>query len=121
MNNWNIIQFSSDGERYRLVDRALVDGYGVGDRFLEGCMFEVSVLNGELSVKASDDTEGYLLSNHCSVEAWESRVLESLDNSLGDCLVLDDDENGWESGELHLTADHTFYAEDQGLVLDETK
>ena len=118
---WNIVQFSADGERYRLVSRAFVDGCSVGDRFLEGCMFEVRVSDGELVVRADEDTETYLAGRHVSVKAWEKRVLSYV-KKCGDNLTLDgveSDSNGWETFELHLTDNHSeVYAKEQGLKLE---
>jgi len=115
MTTHKIVQFSQDGKKIRFVPRALVDGYFVGDRFLEGAMFEVTVHGGKLCVKATKDTKGYLESIHASVLKWEERVLKYVE-SAGDNMSLDTKEKGWDSSELHLTHDATFYTH-QGYIL----
>ena len=116
MTAYKIVQFSEDDKKIRLAPRALVDGYGEGDRFLEGVMFEVTVPGGQLCVKATEDAEGYLKHVFASVEKWEDRMLDYV-KQAGDNLSLDTSEPGWDSSELHLTEDVSFYT-NQGFVLD---
>jgi len=115
-SGWKIVQFNRNGHTMRYVNRALVDGYGVGDRFLEGCMFEVLVdPDGKLTVRATEEVEHYLSSFNSSAKKWEEKILEYVVDA-GDNLSLDTEEEGWDSSELHLTQDMSFYFE-QGYVL----
>lgn len=108
-SGWKIVQFSTDGTKIRLVPRALVDGYHFGDRFLEGALFEVLVdPEGNLTVEASIDTNAYLDGVHASVKKWNKRALEYVVDA-GDTLFLDTCDEVWDTRELHLTHDISFY------------
>jgi len=119
-SEYKIVQFSADGKKIRCVPMALQDGYSVGDRLLEGVMFEVTVPNGKIVVKATEDAKGYLEHVCFSIKKWEKEVLKYVDVA-GDTLELEGEDPDWDTSELHLTDNLSFYTEKQGLILVESE
>lgn len=117
MTKYYLIQFSSDSKRMRLVNKALFDGYTIGDRFLEGVMFEIRVdADGALSVEADEDAKDYLMNVKSSPSKWSKTIQDFIENNKGyDALVGDSDDEDWSDDELHLTDDLSFYTNDYVL------
>lgn len=110
-----IVQFSTTGQKIRLVKKAYFDGYTISNRFLKGCMFEVSLdENDKIVVRADDDCRGYLESNEVDVTKWEKRVLKHIQQNNGWDSHLQGDYNDptWDDRELHLNDNLDFYFED---------
>lgn len=80
-----------DAETEEVLDIkfALVDGYGFGDRFLEGAMFKVTAkLEGteiKYACEATDGTREYLEGKHANVSKWEDEAAEYV-NQMPDSL-----------------------------------
>lgn len=111
-----VVQFSKDGQKFRVVPYALFDGYSIGDRLLEGVMFKVSVgANNKVVVKATDEAIDYLVGNHLSVKKWEKVAEGYLSDDGYDNLCLDTEDAEWDTDELHLSDNLETYLE-QGLV-----
>lgn len=113
---WHIIQFHKKQNKIRFVDHAYQDGYPVGDRFLEGCMFKVTTPGGLLHVEADEDTLGYLQSKHSSAKKWATDVKKYVID-VGDNLQSDFEDSEWCDDELHVSEDLSFYLE-QGFEID---
>jgi hypothetical protein len=57
------------------VDHVLVDGYHIGDRFLEGVLFEITITSkGSFESKVSDID--YFINSGLSVKKWEKLAME---------------------------------------------
>lgn len=63
-----------DDDTYQKVDVAYIDGYDVGDRILDGVMFEVRVINDKFVVKVSPSHEWYF--QKLNAEYWYPRLVE---------------------------------------------
>lgn len=89
---WYILKFKDGVDEFELVKTASFNGYTVGDRFLEDCMFDINILDdGSFEVKANDLTKGYLESNYVSVSSWEKHIFDFLIKNDGyDCLDCED-------------------------------
>jgi hypothetical protein len=80
-----------DAETEEVLDIkfALVDGYGFGDRFLEGAMFKVTAkLDGDeikYTCEATDGTREYLEGKRADVSGWEKDATEYV-NQMPDSL-----------------------------------
>ena len=69
----------------------LVDGYGCGDRLLEGVMFKVWITDeGEVEVQVTDDSAEYF--EKLDVDHWlkeiRNYVEEHEDKDIGECPFL---------------------------------
>lgn len=77
------------------VDHVLMDGYGVGDRLLEGVMFKITVKKEKfqetLIAKVDEQGEAYFKSNGISAKKWEKEMTEDAQlshESDGCCLMI---------------------------------
>jgi len=102
---WHIVQFSKDQKKIRLVDHAFQDGYPVGDRFLEGCMFKVTIPNGNLHVEPDEATLAFFESKWVSAPKWSEKVKEYLERSGGDNLHTALGDPDWYDDEIHISDD----------------
>lgn len=117
--SYKIIQFSADGKKIRFAPMALMDGHHVGD--LEGVMFEVTVPDGKIQVKATRHTKDYLEDIYSSPKKWENDVLKYVENGADNLQLEDLDNEDWDTTELHLTNKISFYTADLNLTLVETE
>lgn len=113
---WRIVQFHKTKPIYRFVNEALFDGYAVGDRFLEGVMFKITVPNGEIKVEADADACHYLNTVFSDPKKWELRVKNYLESDGYEDLETFVSSKEWDGRELHLTDDCSYY-EQNGLTL----
>lgn len=78
------------------VDEALLDGYGFGDRLLEGVMFRIQIKDGAINcpgvhAKSQRYADSFTLAQ---VAEWQVQAEEHC-RSLGDDLVTQDGEDAW--------------------------
>jgi hypothetical protein len=66
------------------IDHVLMDGYGFGDRLLEGVMFEVRVGKKGLQVRVQDDCSDYF--SGLNKKKWLKEAAEyAKDNDVATC------------------------------------
>lgn len=113
-----IVQFhKTNPDIYRTVNRALFDGYIVGDRLLEGVMFEVLVDDAEkLSVRATQDAVDYLEHNLISVSGWEKQVRKFVATGYDNLSLEEDEDSEWDHAGLHLTETLSWYEGQERVV-----
>lgn len=73
------------------VDHVLMDGYGVGDRLLEGVMFKVTIKKDVLVAHLCDESKDYFKDNGISVRKWEKEMTDDATRSYesdGCCLMI---------------------------------
>jgi hypothetical protein len=65
-------------ENDHAVDMVLFDGYAVGERLLEGVMFQCRILNGRVSVTLPKGTAGhdYMTGRRLSIPQWIREIEE---------------------------------------------
>lgn len=120
MTKYYIIQFSKDETKFRLVNKARIDGYSIGDRFLDGAHFDVLVDDdGNLSVKADIITKNYLDKCKASVSGWEKEILNFLledgyDNLQAAFEEASKKDDEWDRDMLVLTTDLSVFT-DEGM------
>jgi hypothetical protein len=60
------------------VDHVLMDGYGVGERLLEGVMFKITIKKEKfqetLKAHVQDQDKSYFTDNHISIKKWEKEM-----------------------------------------------
>ena len=73
------------------LEYALIDGYGVGDRILEGVMFEIRIVNDKPQVKPYDPSDKSYLED-LNEKKWLNVVKDSLkDEEFLQCPNCDAD------------------------------
>lgn len=73
------------------VDHVLMDGYGVGDRLLEGVMFKITIKKENLIAHVQDEDKSYFTNNHISIKKWEKEMTDDAKESYendGCCLMV---------------------------------
>jgi hypothetical protein len=77
------------------VDHVLMDGYNVGDRLLEGVMFEIRVKKEKfqevLVAKLDEQGQAYFKNNGISAKKWEKEMTDDARSSYesdGCCLMI---------------------------------
>lgn len=78
------------------VAEALLDGYGFGDRQLEGVMFRILIVEGQITCPGVHaDHEDYMVQFSVDQRAkWANSAVEDC-HSLGDNLQTEDGEDAW--------------------------
>jgi hypothetical protein len=78
------------------VEEALLDGYGFGDRLLEGVMFRIILIEGKINCPGlHKDSEAYGgRFTPEQVAKWQLQAEENC-RSLGDNLVTEDGQEAW--------------------------
>jgi len=65
------------------IDKALVDGYGIGDRLLEDVWFEIVIDGKKLKVKVDDDAKDYF--DQFDSKLWYDIVEKEVRNGHAEC------------------------------------
>jgi hypothetical protein len=73
---------------------ALIDGYSIGDRLLEGCMFECHIVNDEIVVNVSPPFAKYF--SGLNTKKWLTAITESVNDPNFDSFIsLDKKQDVW--------------------------
>jgi len=82
-----------DCEKCGDVDAVIVDGYGFGDRLLEGVMFKVFYRDGKLTAEVMPDSANYF--NDLNTKKWLAACVQYVqdmeDDVEGQCPCCDED------------------------------
>lgn len=65
------------------IDKALVDGYGIGDRLLEDVWFGVEIDGKKLKVQVDPDAKDYF--EQFNEKLWYDKVKEEARNHHAEC------------------------------------
>lgn len=78
------------------VAEALLDGYGFGDRLLEGVMFRVTIIEGDIRCLGHHaNSNDYMKKfSQAQLAEWDEAVVANC-RDLGDNLQTEDGEDAW--------------------------
>jgi len=65
------------------INKAVIDGYGIGDRLLEGVWFDIIIQDNQLIVTVDIESKEYF--DQFNKELWYKKVKEEVHNGYAEC------------------------------------